>query len=282
MFSFNAILRLLLRLDNSTIIRSHRPARALWNKLMNMFGQYITAIEDQTAFEILIRYARHYECFDNKDKIFGLHGILTRKGLSLPPPDYRKNITEIFRETVVTIFNQTGRLTLFIQVDGLRSALPDLPSWVLDWSQRTFALVRIPAISNNHGAKESRPAFDFIQEGRCLQAQAIIVDQLSNRCNFSLPYTDEQLGHENDYWKWTRNAPPNDPFYRGLLMSFPQHSTAILNIWAVRVVRELFRYAPGGLPNQDNHFSALSLMSIFEHKTETQESTEDLHNKSLW
>ena len=183
-FSFDALLGEIQFLGDSISLQSCRSIQTIKKGLTNKFGQFMTVSEKymlSVGLETTFHYARHYECANPKDKVFGLQGILTRKGWKAPPIDYRTPAAEIFQKTAMSILNQTGRLTLLIQVDGLRSTLDHLPSWVPDWSNRTFALGRIPDLSNNQATEEKRPTFKFTQSGKCLQAQVVFVDKLAYR-----------------------------------------------------------------------------------------------------
>ncbi|KAI0189915.1 hypothetical protein F4808DRAFT_465803 [Astrocystis sublimbata] len=172
---------------------------------------------------------------------------------------------------------QTGRLTLLIQVDSLRSNLQDVPSWVPDWSQETYALVKIPEIPSHHDRVPSIPDFKIIGDGKQLEVQAFMIDRIAKRGTFSIPHTDEQHGTVEEYWTWTKNECPQYPDYLRWLRAYPWHSTIILNLLAIRVLKDLFQYAP-----ENEKTSAVSLLSTFAYGIGVHQNAAESHRKYIW
>jgi hypothetical protein len=92
------------------------------------------AVEFQTLTELL--EARHCESTDPRDKIYALLPLLSHAGINPNIiPDYGLSPTHVYTDVATYLMNSVG-LELLCAVNG-QSQLPDLPSWVPDWSVRT-------------------------------------------------------------------------------------------------------------------------------------------------
>lgn len=69
-----------------------------------------------------------------KDKIFALHGVLRLLHIDHPLPDYAKSVETVFTEATEMCIRVDNSLDVLYFVPSL-PRLPNLPSWVPDWSQ---------------------------------------------------------------------------------------------------------------------------------------------------
>jgi len=72
---------------------------------------------------------------DPKDMIFGVQKLI-KNCPSLPVPDYKKSVEQVYEETVVAAIRDTQSLAIFIHSRIPYNGSRVLPSWVPDWSCR--------------------------------------------------------------------------------------------------------------------------------------------------
>ncbi|KAL9095525.1 MAG: hypothetical protein Q9165_002396 [Trypethelium subeluteriae] len=235
---------------------------------------------DSTVCDFLgeMRWSR---CSEAKDKVFALHGLLTASGLPLPPPDYSKSTADIYRETTVAVLKTTYSIRILEQVDGLGST-PGLASWVPDWSSSTHS---IGLLGNYYGALAVGDTFFAFPEPdeKKLALSGSSIDVITARCELSLAHTSERLGNSKNYWTWSKNAQPREPFWRDILKANPQHSTTILFFWNFRVLREFVNFALQPTPSAASEDSVLELYNTLMCLcTSHEEVVEDQAGARLW
>ncbi|KAE8358627.1 hypothetical protein BDV27DRAFT_163403 [Aspergillus caelatus] len=72
---------------------------------------------------------------DPRDKVFGLYGLLLKAGPVPWKPDYSKSIAQVYADTTKEIIRNAGELRMLSAVlDRSLHNVPDLPSWVPDYS----------------------------------------------------------------------------------------------------------------------------------------------------
>jgi hypothetical protein len=86
------------------------------------------------AFGKEMHLLRHLEAIDPKDKAFALYGVLKIMQIDLPPPDYSKDVAEIYCDTLLAIWT-SGRQLNFRHYSNPNNNPHHLPSWVTDWSE---------------------------------------------------------------------------------------------------------------------------------------------------
>lgn len=88
----------------------------------------------------LLRLGRNREATDDRDKVFGILGLLHEDDKVVITPDYSMDITDLYIHCAQTILMNSHHLQLLTSCLGpiQRS---NLPSWVPDWSVRRRAAV---------------------------------------------------------------------------------------------------------------------------------------------
>jgi len=70
---------------------------------------------------------------DPRDMVFGIYGLAQELNRSLPPPDYQKDICQVYREAARFIIEDDKDLGILKMAQCLPRKIP-LPSWTPDWS----------------------------------------------------------------------------------------------------------------------------------------------------
>ncbi|KAL9072456.1 MAG: hypothetical protein Q9157_005102 [Trypethelium eluteriae] len=235
---------------------------------------------DSTVCDFLgeMRWSR---CSEAKDKVFALHGLLTTAGLPLPPPDYSKSTADIYRETTIAVLKTTESIRILEQVDGLQGT-PGLASWVPDWSSSTH---NIGLLGNYYGALAIEDTFFAFPEPdeKQLALRGSSIDVVTACCKLSLAHTNERLGNSNNYWTWSKNAQPSEPFWRDILKTNPEHSMTVLSFWNLRVLREFVNFALRNTPTLASEDSILELYNTLMCLcTSHEEVVEDQSGAWIW
>ncbi|KAK1759186.1 heterokaryon incompatibility protein-domain-containing protein [Echria macrotheca] len=101
-------------------------------------------MEEEMLVDEVFSAASRRACFNPKDRIFGMHGLLSMLDPAFPTPDYSKNVVDIYADAVKWMLVRSGdNLDLLysaFSVDLLRnkselgSDADNLPSWVPDFT----------------------------------------------------------------------------------------------------------------------------------------------------
>jgi hypothetical protein len=83
----------------------------------------------------LIQAIRERNATDLKDKVFAAHGVLSRLGVQLTPPDYKKPKEIIYQELLTDMITWQPQMIRLIADAGITKRLDGVPSWVPDWSE---------------------------------------------------------------------------------------------------------------------------------------------------
>lgn len=76
-----------------------------------------------------------FRATDPRDKIFGLYGLLLKAGPVPWKPDYSKSVAQVYAEATKEIIQNANELRMLSAVlDHSLHNIPDLPSWVPDYS----------------------------------------------------------------------------------------------------------------------------------------------------
>lgn len=90
--------------------------------------------DEQRRLWNLLRSSRSCACKDPRDKVFALRGLAN----DIPPedlnPDYSKSTTEVYTEVTEYLIMKYRTLDVIDLFSIENRSLPDLPSWVPDWS----------------------------------------------------------------------------------------------------------------------------------------------------
>ncbi|KAG7285902.1 hypothetical protein NEMBOFW57_008198 [Staphylotrichum longicolle] len=88
----------------------------------------------------IINSTHHMLCFDPRDKIYGLYGVLNARNEAQHcakiemEVSYQKSVADVYTETAIFLLSQPSGLGLFTSI-GVEPNIQGLPSWVPDWSE---------------------------------------------------------------------------------------------------------------------------------------------------
>jgi hypothetical protein len=118
---------------------------------------------------------------DPRDKVFAILNLAHDGAKMVPNPDYSLSVAEIYKQLVVSIVKDTGRLDILslgnLPVYPQRLEM-QIPTWVPDWTQRVTSTVnsRIAAVTPVWADKGSRAVSTFSNDNNTLTAKGFIVD----------------------------------------------------------------------------------------------------------
>lgn len=128
-----------------------------------------------------LEYAKYLDVTDPKDKVYGL--FWTLRDLDLMEADYAKSVWQIYLETSSAVINKLGvstrslDLLTFVNSYGRQ---PDLPSWVVDWSDpKPFEISSSDDFQASRITEDSRP--QVIQARGMLDVFGRSVDLIKHR-----------------------------------------------------------------------------------------------------
>ena len=131
----------------------HRPSIMLRSSTIHRYGQFPLSALLRLTCVGTINQRRHgphnLDSTDPRDKIFALLGLafdredLRKRGIV---PDYTKECAEIYTSTMAALLEK-GYLSLLSFCQSQRQ-LPNLPSWVPDWSQSATDMLQ--DVKNDH------------------------------------------------------------------------------------------------------------------------------------
>jgi hypothetical protein len=85
------------------------------------------------VLDFVVSVLRFTEATDQKDKAFGIYGLLRLLEIELPAPDYTKSTRQIYMETMLAIHKANKTLN-FRHFWHPESTSLNLPSWLPDWT----------------------------------------------------------------------------------------------------------------------------------------------------
>ena len=111
--------------------------------------------------DILLRY-KNRECYDPRDKIYGMLGLASEEIVSLIKPDYTTPASQVYENAALTIMRKYGNMDIMSHIIDGPSRMPNLPSWVPDWSAKVDPILYNSYIIRtgtmaNFNASGSRP-----------------------------------------------------------------------------------------------------------------------------
>jgi hypothetical protein len=112
------------------------------------------------------------------DKIFGIHGVMKKLGVSLPEPDYNMETGEVYWKACSSLMTQTSSLQPLMLVNGLHWN-SNFPSWVPDFNQthrRTVATGRPFGYYRHENAK-----FKLVDNQEVIVTKAKVIDVVHGR-----------------------------------------------------------------------------------------------------
>ncbi|RFU30435.1 hypothetical protein B7463_g5926, partial [Scytalidium lignicola] len=102
-----------------------------WRSIMDKYNNSKSAIESNHLGEIL-DMIRTFSAKDPHDKIYAILG-LTMYSSEVPKMDYNLPVERVYRDFAEYLCSN-GKLFMVLSVAGLKRALPNLPTWVPDWT----------------------------------------------------------------------------------------------------------------------------------------------------
>ncbi|KAF2633065.1 hypothetical protein BU25DRAFT_88287 [Macroventuria anomochaeta] len=98
------------------------------------FNQKVRDDSTGSRMSALVMGARHLQSEEPRDKIYALHGIFKLLHLEISPPDYTKDVRDVYTEAITAAFRHDRSFELLGGLTGM-SRYPKLPSWVSDCSK---------------------------------------------------------------------------------------------------------------------------------------------------
>lgn len=187
-----------------------------WNGLRYQYECHYTHHEAKLPLKTthLLHQVREVESSDQKDKIYGILGIAG--DIDLKDPDFEikyddnETVAQVFTRAARGLFRGDKKRALECFVEGgsaYTPRLPDLPSWVPDWTVERAGKTLYSDDTIYHAA-DSRP-FHATVEGSILSVQGRIIDRISHLTSAYRP--DRDHDHPDVYYgicvaRWLRQA----------------------------------------------------------------------------
>ena len=125
----------------------------------------------------LLHCAHTRDASDPRDRVYGLHAVMTDVGLDLPEPDYGKTVADVFEGFIVSIIHRTKNLLALAAIAGISGHSPDRPSWVPDLTMEGKKMNWIPEKKlKDHPA--FRPGFQLQHEPGRLTLEGVLLGTL--------------------------------------------------------------------------------------------------------
>ena len=128
-----------------------------WEFIELLTGQPGSKLTTARLLILLCWSTRSWETTDPRDKIFAMLGVLERlsiaRGLPAPRiiPNYSKTVQQVYLETATEILEGMKSLDLLNLVcDPTLRKVPDMPSWVLDFSAPAAGPILLRGALNAH------------------------------------------------------------------------------------------------------------------------------------
>jgi hypothetical protein len=154
----------------------------------------------------LLQRARNHDAGNPKDKIYGFIEILRRFDMKLPTPDYNKSISTIYEETVVAIIEECSWLYLLDFVNSPKrlteEGIPDLPSWILDWSDSSKAIKVNPKYNVCRGSRGDKSLLGVKRQPGQLPLRGKRISKILKCCD-AAPIPEEVVDSKWENWLTT-------------------------------------------------------------------------------
>jgi hypothetical protein len=124
---------------------------------------------------VIMRSLCSFEATDQRDKIFGLYGILRELGIQMPTPDYKDCLDDVYWQGTVSIVSQDRSLRFLSMASGADSRISKAPSWVPDYR-------KIPTLMNMdkkwEAYKDAPGKFIIFNDNKYLKVYGTIMDEI--------------------------------------------------------------------------------------------------------
>lgn len=124
----------------------------------------------------MLYLASNFGCLDERDRIYGLWGLMKfTKGAELLRPDYRKSMTETYRDSVEAAFVNFENSNALLYVTGHED-----PSWIPRWDRQMLFRnpFRFGKLVPWKPGGETKPTWDIDKDKNVLSLSGFIVDSI--------------------------------------------------------------------------------------------------------
>ncbi|KAF2490269.1 HET-domain-containing protein [Lophium mytilinum] len=125
------------RAVNCIAAKADQPSAQLRSELRHL--RHLTGFLPDLPLRLILSNMRGQMCSDPRDKVYGLLGLLG-SDLAKIEPRYSDPVGVVYRDAFLAHCNHVQRLELLPYCD-LKTALPDTPSWVPNWSADSWTSV---------------------------------------------------------------------------------------------------------------------------------------------
>jgi hypothetical protein len=156
---------------------SHRSAGGFYQSKRAMHPN--NGGESMPLISSIFGLVRKKQATDPKDKVFALYGLCNELGVLMPPPDYTKDLRQIYSELTKSIIQYETTLNVLYMIHTPRRR-GDLPSWVPDWSDYWKTHGTYPlTFAHEYQSSNSKAFYSFDSDCRTLIVLGKVVDAIS-------------------------------------------------------------------------------------------------------
>ncbi|KAJ0110225.1 HET-domain-containing protein [Diaporthe amygdali] len=96
----------------------------------------ILAPAQRNAGVCLLRWAKHQNCSDPRDKVYGVLSLVPEKIRRHIDVDYSKTVSHVYIDAILAEIQATKEVHLLGDISPLADRMPDAPSWVPNWAPK--------------------------------------------------------------------------------------------------------------------------------------------------
>lgn len=96
----------------------------------------ILAPAQRNAGVCLLRWAKHQNCSDPRDKVYGVLSLVPEKIRRHIDVDYSKTVSQVYIDAIVAEIQVTKEVHLLGDIGPLNDRMPDAPSWIPNWAPK--------------------------------------------------------------------------------------------------------------------------------------------------
>lgn len=177
---------------------------AVWAYLVTSHLDRRRLSPSEHPLDLLLFRCRACHATEPKDRIYGLYGVLERRGIRLSEVDYKKTKEQVYLEFTREACQATNSLSLLNLVAGgnntaTSTTMPRQPSWVPDYGG-PFRMGDNWAARGLRASSGSVPDFHFSNDGRVLRTVGVLVDTIKEKTTTTIwqPSGDPALVEDGD------------------------------------------------------------------------------------
>lgn len=150
---------------------------------------------DSLSMRRLLRETMSLEASDPRDKVYSMleFARFRNEAISISP-DYRKPISEVYRETALAILNADSNLLMLSDICHIDAIEDEFPSWVPRWDRKRSTM-RLSGTQSRFNANNGT-RFTFRTKGNSLVVHGFHVDTIGSTSK-SLRSEDMDISVEN-------------------------------------------------------------------------------------